>query len=401
MAESPSTIRVGDQEFTLGEDIFRPRTNRLVSRGTFVRKARLSSDKDGTWPLCIKCSWRSQDRADEKEALLALQNIPGIVKMVAGQDGVDITQCRRNMPMEKLIPKVPKRRLEASDYEFRSKKPRVDKPPIKRLHSPNKSHPLGESLAKPSIPFYNRIQQVIVMEAAGRPYDHRNHSPLQKMRCLREILKTLWAMRKEGWVHCDISPANIMIPFKGATGPAGIIIDLDMSWKVSDDDAGGKELVGTVCFMATDILENFALPTHHVLHDMESVFWVAFIDGLYRSGMVGGVSWLERLDQNSQDKDAVRTYKREALQDVLIDDIKGFQDYFLEQYSVMRQLLRDWTRRLLRQDRSRTLSLVDGLQMYNVHQIRYTDRHDPEKVFGDVDKLFGKFIAIEERIASK
>jgi hypothetical protein len=69
----------------------------LVSRGTFVRKARLSSDKDDSWPLCIKCSWRSQDRVDEKGALLALQHIPCIVKMVAGQDGVDITQCRRNM----------------------------------------------------------------------------------------------------------------------------------------------------------------------------------------------------------------------------------------------------------------------------------------------------------------
>jgi hypothetical protein len=71
MAESLSTISVGGQDFTLGENIFRPWTDHLVSRGTFVRKAQLSTDKDDSWPLCIKCSWRSQGRADEKEALLA------------------------------------------------------------------------------------------------------------------------------------------------------------------------------------------------------------------------------------------------------------------------------------------------------------------------------------------
>ena len=399
MAESLSTITVGDQEFTLGEEIFRPRTTRLASRGTFVRKARLSSDKDDSWPLCVKCSWRSQDRVDEKQALLALQHIPGIVKMVAGQDGVDITQCRRNMPMEMSIYQAIKRRREESHYEPRSKKPRVDKPSSERSHSPNKSHPLEKSPAKPSISSYNRIQQVIVMEAACRTYDHRDNSVLQKMRCLREILKTLWAMRKEGWVHRDISPANIMIPFEGATGPAGIIIDLDMSWKVDVDDVAGQERVGTLCYMAVDILDDIDRSTHHVLHDMESVLWVAFIDGIYRSNTGRGARWLKRLNQ-LRDNEAVRTHKRPTLRDVLNDDIKHFQYYFSEQYSVMSQLLRDWTRRLLRQDR-RSWMPRQFPDRYDVKKTAYTDQHDPEEVFDDVDKLFGKYIEIEERTTSK
>jgi hypothetical protein len=88
----------------------------------------------------------------------------------------------------------------------------------------------------------------------------------------------------------------------------------------------------------------------------------------------------------------------------LDDDI---QEYFSEPYSVMRQLLRDWIRRLLREDPKSTsttlYSVIAGWvprlfpYKYSVKWIKYTDQHDPEKVFGDLDKLFGRFIAIEEQ----
>ena len=307
--------------------------------------------------------------------------------------------------MEKLaIFQAPKRHHEASHYEFKSKKPHVDSPSIKRSHPPNESYSLRELSTKPNISSYNKIQQAIVMEAAGRRYDHPDNTIPQKMRCLREILKTLRAMRKEGWIHRDISSANIMIPFEGATGPAGIIIDFDMSRKVDVGDAGGQERTGTVWYMAVDILVNSnKSPIHHVLHDMESVFWVAFLDGLKRSNTVKGELWLETLQQAST-MPMIGSHKQAALGSCLDDNI---QKYFSEPYSVMRQLLRDWIRRLLREDPKSTsttlYSVIAGWiprlfpYKYSTKWIEYTDQHDPEKVFSDVDKLFGRFIAIEEQ----
>jgi Fungal protein kinase len=60
VAESLSTTKVGDQEFILGDTLFRPRTDHLISRGTFVRKARRPNDDENNWPLCVKLSWRSE-----------------------------------------------------------------------------------------------------------------------------------------------------------------------------------------------------------------------------------------------------------------------------------------------------------------------------------------------------
>jgi RIO-like serine/threonine protein kinase len=47
------------------------------------------------------------------------------------------------------------------------------------------------------------------MEISGRRYDAKENTPLQK--CLWRVLKTIRAARDKGWLHQDISSANIMI----------------------------------------------------------------------------------------------------------------------------------------------------------------------------------------------
>ena len=169
LAESLSTIKVEDQEFILGDTLFRPRTD-LIGCGTFVHKARRPNDDENNWPLCVKLSWRSEGRIAERTALVALSHLPGMVKLVAGQDEVDISHCRRNMPMERtVIFHRPKRRHKGSHCgESAAKVPHLDRHLVMRPHALEGSHSPGEShtLEGPVIQLdtssYNKILEVLL-----------------------------------------------------------------------------------------------------------------------------------------------------------------------------------------------------------------------------------------------
>jgi Fungal protein kinase len=141
LAESLSTIKVEDQEFILGDTLFRPRTD-LIGCGTFVHKARRPNDDENNWPLCVKLSWPSEGRIAERTALVALSHLPGVVKLVAGQDEVDISHCRRNMLMERtVIFHRPKRRHKGSHCgESAAKVPHLDRHLVMRPHALEGSH---------------------------------------------------------------------------------------------------------------------------------------------------------------------------------------------------------------------------------------------------------------------
>lgn len=248
IADSSSTIEVKNQLFDLGEYIFRTPTDRLVSRGTSVRKAR-QSDQDNKWTLCAKSSWQYQDRANELKALRALQDIPGVVRLVAGQlimvDGKEdsISRCRLDMPMQRAkifedlasVKTGDKRRHESSHYDDCAAKKR-------HVNGPTTKESMEELSAKLSwtpveVSTYDKVHMIIVMKICSRPYDAEENTPLQKMECLRRVLKTLRASRDKGWLHRDISFANIMIP-ENEEGLRGSIINWDMAREVDDIDNG-------------------------------------------------------------------------------------------------------------------------------------------------------------------
>jgi len=148
---------------------------------------------------------------------------------------------------------------------------------------------------------YDKVHVVVITEYAGRRYDADGQTPLQKMACLRQILETLRLVRDEGWLHRDISPANLAIPEKGKSGLSGTIIDWDMARRVNVADEGSQEWTGTLWYMAAGILLNMrSPPIHHVLHDIESVFWVGFLDGLKKSSTADGEFWIQQLHQCCQ-----------------------------------------------------------------------------------------------------
>jgi hypothetical protein len=89
-------------------ELFRPPTGRLVSRGIYISSQGATIQK-----LCAKSSWQYRGRANELKASMirALQDIPGVVQLVAGQlvmvDGKEerdsVSRCRLNMPIERTI----------------------------------------------------------------------------------------------------------------------------------------------------------------------------------------------------------------------------------------------------------------------------------------------------------
>lgn len=393
MTESSSTIKVENQMFTLGETIARPWADRLVSRGTFIRKARRSDDDSESWPFCIKSSWQCRERLNEIEALSELQHIPGVVKLVASQteevNGVEdtISHCRRDMPIEpgSIFPSLKRPREAPHYYESAYKIRRLDGSSIGRTHSLEElpTNPFfSTNTIQPS--FYDKIHRVVVMENSGRRYDDHENTPLQKILCLRQVVITLCAVRDAGWLHRDISPANIMVPFKNKNDPLGIIIDWDMARKVDDSDAGAQERTGTLWYMAVNILENpFEPPIHHALHDLESVFWLGLIDGLRRSYTLHGDSWLEDFYESRSMKQ-VGTYKRGQL---ATERLLNFQKCFSEQYLVMGQLLRAWLSVMFYADSGIGPTFI------------YAEPNNYKELFDKVKAQFETFIAMEEERA--
>ena len=133
--------------------------------------------------------------------------------------------------------------------------------------------------------------------------------------------------------------------------------------------------------MAVGILvSEIGPPVHHVLHDLESVFWVGFIDALKQSRTEKGDEWLQELYQ-SPDMRHIGSTKLKLL-------LAEFPDYFSETYSVMGQLLHDWKVRLSQ--------LFHRNNPYEL-SFNYKDQNYYGEVFDDLDVLFEKFIAEERR----
>jgi len=203
------------------------------------------------------------------------------------------------------------------------------------------------------------------------------------MICLRDVLRTLRAASQAGWLHRDISPANITISENA--DPVGIVIDWGMARNIDSSDGNAQERTGTIWYMAVDILNSSTNPpVHHVLHDVESVFWVGLLDGLQRSQTTQADAWLQDLYSISK-LHVIGSFKGYAFRSPRLEMLK---DYFSEPCSIMWQLLHEFI-----------LRVFDGAPDPE-GQYYYGAQHDHEKIFEDVDELFGTFIPLEQERSS-
>jgi hypothetical protein len=131
-----------------------------------------------------------------------------------------------------------------------------------------------------------------------------------------------------------------------------------------------------------DILESQVTnpPVHHVLHDVESVFWVGLLDGFQRSQMTEGDIWLQNL-YAMPNLQTIGYLKANAFR---TPNLEKFENSFSESYSVIWKFLRKFILRVFD-------ATPDPIYLYD-----YGDQHDHEKIFDDVDGLFDTFIPMEQ-----
>ena len=108
--------------------------------------------------------------------------------------------------------------------------------------------------------------------------------------CLEEksLYETIDAIARKGWVHWDLSWANVRIRCtRDIHGPPStILIDFDLAARIEGDPSGSPDKTGTVLFMPVEILQHHpggSPVRHQELHEDEAAFWVGFLGLIYRS----------------------------------------------------------------------------------------------------------------------
>src|SRR5439155_24185299 len=104
----------------------------------------------------------------------------------------------------------------------------------------------------------------------------------------KSLYETIDAIARKGWVHRDLSLANVRIRrTQDINGPPStILIDFDLAARIEGDPSGSPDKTGTLLFMPVHILEHDpgVSPVHHQeLHEDEAAFWVGFLGLIYRS----------------------------------------------------------------------------------------------------------------------
>ena len=107
----------------------------------------------------------------------------------------------------------------------------------------------------------------------------------------KSLYETIDAIARKGWVHRDLSLANVRIRrTQDINGPPStILIDFDLAARIEGDPSGSPDKTGTLLFMPVHILEHDpgASPVrpvrHQELHEDEAAFWVRFLGLVYRS----------------------------------------------------------------------------------------------------------------------
>ncbi|KAG6204610.1 hypothetical protein E4U35_003281 [Claviceps purpurea] len=118
----------------------------------------------------------------------------------------------------------------------------------------------------------NKIFSCLVISPAGREInDFRSIKEL--LECERDAIRAHRSLYLEGKIlHRDISPHNIIITRPAtADGFKGMLIDLDMACTRGSDQDGASHAVGTLPYMAVEVLLKI---DHTYRHDVESFFYV-------------------------------------------------------------------------------------------------------------------------------
>ncbi|KAG6147517.1 hypothetical protein E4U37_007957 [Claviceps purpurea] len=259
------------------------RCRAIVSRGTTCYETQHGHVAKFQWAL-------DQSPLELEQLKLAeTMGVEGVVRVVAHRRFTSIAEMREGLQ----FPKAYRFRLPSEDERLSdmrgfscsshtpdgssgSKKPASADQESNLENGCNDDPSNGE--AKPGLDtpgeklWENKMFSCLVISPAGREIsDFRSIKEL--LECERDAIRAHRSLYLEGKVlHRDISPHNIIITRPAmADGFKGMLIDLDMACTRGSDQDGASHAVGTLPYMAVEVLLKI---DHTYRHDVESFFYV-------------------------------------------------------------------------------------------------------------------------------
>ncbi|EDN08135.1 predicted protein [Histoplasma mississippiense (nom. inval.)] len=267
----------------------------VAGRATTCWKVYCETDKLRT-PLVVKDSWQYPERTEEGELLReamakGVKNVARYyhhetVRIDYKDD--DVLTIRKGLGIP--ISKDEKGGFNARVRRSRSQRGKksqgstagqkrssdcVDKafppPPSKRTQSSSPSKSAGGSAP------FNRVHRRVVIRDYGKPI-YESSSKAILLTGLTRCIEGYMSLHDEaGLIQCDVSPRNLMVnEDKDNPSWPAFLIDLDLAIELErDGSSGARGKTGTRAFMAIGVLYG---EKHCFMHDLESFFWVPFLD---------------------------------------------------------------------------------------------------------------------------
>jgi hypothetical protein len=278
-------VKVGGQEFVLGDQIVGPPRDHVISRGTVVHQARRMGSN--AWDACYKTSWPYTARLHEGHVLEELQGVEGVVKLFAW----DAPKTEGMLERAEIH----------RDFQVQTASARTISLLMALASSSSKEQqitPGGEASTRSD--FHPRQYRQIVTAYIPESFSP-TLSALTLLSAWRSLYLVVNEIAQKGWVHRDLSWNNVRIirhnsndSHKNAYDSVSVIlIDFDLASRIFDPLSDSPDRTGTIAFMPLQILLTTGA-CHHELHEDEAVFWIGFLAFVSRttagSARVAGLS---------------------------------------------------------------------------------------------------------------
>ncbi|KAG6102347.1 hypothetical protein E4U31_003394 [Claviceps sp. LM219 group G6] len=259
------------------------RCRAIVSRGTTCYETQHGHIAKFQWAL-------DQSPLELEQLKLAeTMGVEGVVRVVAHRRFTSIAEMREGLQFPKAHRfRLPSEDESLSDMQDSPCSPRTpdsssgSKEPVSADQESNLGNECNDDPsngeAKPGLDtpgeklWENKIFSCLAISPAGREIsDFRSIKEL--LECERDAIRAHRSLYLKGKIlHRDISPHNIIITRPAtADGFKGMLIDLDMACTRGSDQDVASHAVGTLPFMAAEVLLKI---DHTYRHDVESFFYV-------------------------------------------------------------------------------------------------------------------------------
>ncbi|KAI9765032.1 MAG: hypothetical protein M1840_007857 [Geoglossum simile] len=262
-------VQVGGKDFILGDQIVWPVEGRLSGRATTVHLACEIGDPE--WDYCHKSSWPYEIRQHEGPILEELQDIGGVVDVIAW--GSADSTIRSEDILSTYQPYKPPR-SQVSQWTSTT---------TSELKRPSTATgPVGYATQSPSTTeLHMRQHRQTVTKYIPRSIADLTQ-PIRLLQAWRSLCDVIEQIAKRKWVHRDLSWNNIRVCDGDSKSLSVVLIDFDLAAPTERPMTGAPDKTGTPAFMPIEALvcNNFL---HQELHEHEGAFWVVFFTAIRAS----------------------------------------------------------------------------------------------------------------------